>query len=186
MCPLSSVPFQALTAPVGLVICGVAPPPLGVSLPHACPWGLALIPRSSLRSRPHDRPHVSIAETFRSALAACGIPPTTPCGWSLLMAKHERWQSMRARVRFHRSQFSLVASVGRCVPPGCSAGQTGQCLWLPAPSPVPFWLQQLSLLRWVSVTMAPHTFACAAQRCLLNGIPGRGDQAPPCIPASDR
>src|SRR5499426_3233560 len=43
---------------------------------------------------------------------------------------------------------------------------------LPAPYPVPFWLQRVSLLRWVTLTMAHHTFACAVHRCLLGGIPG--------------
>jgi len=43
----------------------------------------------------------------------------------------------------------------------------GQWIRLPAPYPVPFWLQRLSLLRWVMVTMAQYTFACAAHRCLL-------------------
>src|SRR6516164_5618610 len=52
------------------------------------------------------------------------------------------------------------------------AVQTGQCGRLPAPYPVPFWLQRVSLLRWFAFTMAQHTFACATHRCLLDGIPG--------------
>src|ERR671936_2491764 len=52
------------------------------------------------------------------------------------------------------------------------AVQAGQWIRLPAPYPVPFWLQRVSLLRWVMVTMAHHTFACAVHRCLLDGIPG--------------
>jgi hypothetical protein len=52
------------------------------------------------------------------------------------------------------------------------AVQTGQYRRLPAPSPVPFWLQRVSLLRWFAFTMAVHTFAYAAPRCLLDGIPG--------------
>src|SRR4029450_7454380 len=47
-----------------------------------------------------------------------------------------------------------------------------QWIRLPAPYPVPFWLQRVSLLRWVTLTMAHHTFACAVHRCLLDGIPG--------------
>src|SRR5262249_23724814 len=47
-----------------------------------------------------------------------------------------------------------------------------QWMRLPAPYPVPFWLQRVSLLRWVTLTMAHHTFACAVHRCLLDGIPG--------------
>ena len=52
------------------------------------------------------------------------------------------------------------------------AVQAGQWIRLPAPYPVPFWLQRLSLLRWVMITMARHTFAYAARRYLLDGIPG--------------
>src|SRR5262244_4502008 len=35
-----------------------------------------------------------------------------------------------------------------------------------------FWLQRVSLLRWFAFTMAQCTFACAARRCLRDGIPG--------------
>ena len=35
-----------------------------------------------------------------------------------------------------------------------------------------FWLQRVSLLRWFAFTMAQRTFAYAAPRCLLDGIPG--------------
>src|SRR5215510_4941190 len=52
------------------------------------------------------------------------------------------------------------------------AVRTGQCGRLPAPYPVPFWLQCVSLLRWFAFTMAQHTFAGATPRCLLDGIPG--------------
>ena len=67
---------------------------------------------------------------------------------------------------FHRRIRRAVLSTGSM------AVQTGQWFRLPAPSPVPCWLQRLSLLRWVEVTMAHHTFAGATHRCLLNGIPG--------------
>src|SRR4030095_3899925 len=36
---------------------------------------------------------------------------------------------------------------------------------------MPFWLQRFSLLRWVVLTMAHHTVAYPAHRCLLDGIP---------------
>jgi hypothetical protein len=66
-----------------------------------------------------------------------------------------------------------IARIRRAVlSTGSMAVQAGQWFRLPAPSPVPFWLQRLSLLRWVEVTMAHHTFAGATRRCLLNGIPG--------------
>jgi hypothetical protein len=81
--------------------------------------GLALIQRSSLRSPPHDRPHVSLSEAFLSAFASCGILPDTPYGWHLLTT------SVRARIGLLRSQFPLFASVGRCFPPGFSAVHTG-------------------------------------------------------------
>src|SRR5262249_24943134 len=42
---------------------------------------------------------------------------------------------------------------------------------LPAPYPVPLWLQRVSLLRWYAFTMALYTFAYAAPRCLRDGIP---------------
>ena len=35
-----------------------------------------------------------------------------------------------------------------------------------------FWLQRLSLLRWFTITMAQHVFACAAHRFLLDGLSG--------------
>ena len=35
-----------------------------------------------------------------------------------------------------------------------------------------FWLQRLSLLRWFTITMAQHVFACATHRSLLDGISG--------------
>src|SRR5262245_53904488 len=41
--------------------------------------GLALLQRYSLRSRAHDRPHVSLSEALLSAFASCGIPHDTPC-----------------------------------------------------------------------------------------------------------
>jgi hypothetical protein len=55
-----------------------------------------------------------------------------------------------------------LASLGRCSPPGLSAVHTGQYRGLPAPYPVPFWLQRVSLLRWLAFTMAqPHLrFRC--------------------------
>src|SRR5919109_2174183 len=91
------------------------------------------------------------------------------CGWYLLC---EGTGLTKSHWRLLRSQFPWLASVGRCSPPGFSAVQTGQYRRLPAPYPVPFWLQRVSLLRWFAFTMAQCTFACAAHRCLLDGIPG--------------
>jgi hypothetical protein len=55
---------------------------------------------------------------------------------------------------------------------GCLAVHTGQWVRLLAPSPVPLGRQRLSLLRWVMIPMARHTFAGAAPRYLLDGMPG--------------
>ena len=91
------------------------------------------------------------------------------CGWYLLC---EGTSLTEDHWRLLRSQFPWLASVGRCSPPGFSAVHTGQYRRLPAPYPVPFWLQRLSLLRWLAFTVAHRTFAYAAHRCLLDGIPG--------------
>jgi len=74
--------------------------------------------------------------------------------------------------RLLRSQFPWLTSLGRCSPPGLSAVQTGQYGGMPAPYPVPFGSSASascagSLSRWLN-----HTFAYAAHRCLLDGIPG--------------
>ena len=74
--------------------------------------------------------------------------------------------------RGRRSQGPWFTSLGRCSPPGLSAGQTGQSRGLPAPSPVPFGSSASascagSRSRWLN-----HTFAYAARRCLRDGIPG--------------
>jgi hypothetical protein len=122
---------------------------------------------------------VTPPDHFHITVRTSAYPRRYPRLW-LLAGSHptrhavgtSSWPSMRARVRFLRSQLPLLASVGRCAPPGFSAVHTGQCGRLPAPYPVPFWLQRVSLLRWVSFTMAHHTFACAAHRCVLDGIPG--------------
>ena len=166
MCLLSSVPFRLHTPPVGLVICGLAPHPHRASLPHTSAWVLALMQRYSLRSLTHYRPHVSISETLLSALASCGIPPDTPCGWHLLMSQHESTGQVTpfpvsiARILRAVLSTGFLGSAHRSVPP--AAGALSLALWL----------QRFSLLRWLYVTMAPHTFACAAHRCLRDGIPG--------------
>jgi hypothetical protein len=93
------------------------------------------------------------------------------CGWHLLREGTGLTEGSWGGVL--RSQFPLLASGGRCFPPGvCVAVHTGPSFWLPAPSPMPFWLQRVSLLRWVNLTMALHIFACAAHRCLRDGMPG--------------
>jgi hypothetical protein len=83
-CPLAKALIQCTTSPGELVICGLAPPPSGASLPRADARVLALLQRDSLRSPPPHRPHVSISEVLPSALASCGILSDTPSGWHLL------------------------------------------------------------------------------------------------------
>ncbi len=74
--------------------------------------------------------------------------------------------------RLLRSQCPWLTSLGRCSPPGLVAVQTGQYRGMPVPYPVPFGSSASascagSRSRWLN-----HTFACAAHRCLLDGIPG--------------
>src|SRR5437016_463780 len=150
---LSEVPVATGTRPVKkipveLVIRGLAPSRCWASLPHATAWVLAHVQRYYPRSPPPHRPHVSVSEALPSALASCGILADTPCGWYLLTPMCERM------CRITPFPVSMVASVGRCSPPGFVAVQTGQYRRLPAPYPMPFWLQRVSLLRWFAFTMA--------------------------------
>ena len=77
----------------------------------------------------------------------------------------------RVRIRLRRSQLPCFASVGRCFPPGFCGSADRSVGSAAGALSCAFWLQRLSLLRWVMVTMAPYTFACAAHRCLRDGIP---------------
>ena len=47
---------------------------------------------------------------------------------------------------------------------------TGQYRRLPAPYPVPFWLQRVSLLRWLAFTMTQCTLGVALK---LTHLPGQ-------------
>ena len=90
-------------------------------------------------------------------------------GWRL---RCQGTSSTKGCWRFLRSQFPWLTSLGRCSPPGLSAVQTGQYRGMPAPYPMPFGSSASascagSRSRWLN-----HTFACAAHRCLLDGIPG--------------
>jgi hypothetical protein len=147
-CPLAKAFIQCTTSPGELVICGLAPPPDGASLPHADARVLALIQRDSHRSLTPHRPHVSISEVLPSAFASCGIPPDTPSGWHLLPFNG------RARIRLCRSQLPCFASVGRCFPPGFCGSACRSVGSAAGALSCAFWLQRLSLLRWVMVTMA--------------------------------
>jgi hypothetical protein len=66
----------------------------------------------------------------------------------------------------------MVASVGRCSPPGFSGSAHRSVSKAAGALSCAFWLQRVSLLRWFAFTMAQRTFAYAAPRCLLDGIPG--------------
>jgi hypothetical protein len=134
--------------------------------PSRLAWVLALLQRYSPRSLLHDRPHVSISEALPSAFASCGIPPGTPCGWHLLMSQHESPCRVTPfpvpMVCIRRAVLStgFLGSADRSVSKAAGAISCA------------FWLQRISLLRWFAFTMAYHTFACAAHRCVLDGIPG--------------
>ena len=90
---LSHVPVVISTLPVVRATswaCDLgfgASPSWGIA-PSRYRVGLALLQHYSLRSRTHDRPHVSISEALPSALASCGILSDTPFGWHLLTS-HE-------------------------------------------------------------------------------------------------
>ena len=90
---LSHVPVVISTLPVVRTTgwaCDLgfgASPSWGIA-PSRYRVGLALLQPYSLRSPPHDRPHVSISEALPSALASCGILSDTPSGWHLLTS-HE-------------------------------------------------------------------------------------------------
>ena len=56
-------------------------------------------------------------------------------GWYLL---REVTHPTESQGRLLRSPFSLLATLGRCSPPGLSAVHAGQSLSLPAPYPLPF------------------------------------------------
>ena len=140
MCPLSSAPFRLHIPPVGLVICGLTPSPRGVSLPHATAWVLALLQRYSLRSRAHDRPHVSLSEALLSAFASCGIPPDTPCGWHLLPSRRESTYRVTPFpvpiVRIRRTVLS-TGFLWQCMPvSGFGCRRPILCLLAPACQPL--------------------------------------------------
>jgi hypothetical protein len=87
-------------------------------------------------------------------------------------------------MRLPRSQLPWLASVGRCSPPGFSAVHAGQCRRLPAPYPVPLGSSASASCAGCRSPWLNHTFACAAQRCLRDGIPGvrlPGSAVYPCF-----
>ncbi len=79
---------------------------------------------------------------------------------------------MRARVALLRSQLPLLASLGRCFPPGLLAVQTGQYWRLPVPYPVPFGSSASASCAGQCSRWLNHTFTFVAHRCLRDGIPG--------------
>src|SRR4029450_4705068 len=75
---LSHVPVVVSTLPVVRTTgraghLGVGASPTWGIAPSRYRVGLALLQPYSLRSRTHDRPHVSLSEALPSALASCGI-----------------------------------------------------------------------------------------------------------------
>src|SRR4029453_17294111 len=127
---------------------------------------------------PH-RPHVSISEVFPSALASCGIPPHTPCGWHLLTTTRERTCRVTPfpvlMVRIRRAVFSTgflwqcrpVSGFGCRRPILCPFGSSASA------SCAGSWS------RWLyTPSLALPVDACST------GYPDGGFQAPPFIPAS--
>jgi hypothetical protein len=67
------------------------------------------------------------------------------------------WSAAVTGCALLRSQFPLFASLGRCSPPGVCGSAGRSVLTAAGALSCAFWLQCLSLLRWVKVTMAqPH------------------------------
>ena len=118
-CPLAKAFIQCTTSPGELVICGLAPPPDGASLPRADARVLALLQRDSLRSLTPHRPHVGLSEVLPSAFASCGIPPDTPSGWHLLpLPRESTYQVIPfpvASLRIRRAVFS-TGFLWQCIP----------------------------------------------------------------------
>jgi hypothetical protein len=133
---LSDAPFvmrhlsSCCKQPSRLMICRFAPLPCGTSLPHAAARVLALLQRYSLRSPAHHRPHVSISEALPSALASCGIPPDTACGWHLLMKHESPYQVTPFPVPMVRIRRAVLST-------GFLGSAYRSDFRLPAPYPVP-------------------------------------------------
>ncbi len=90
-------------------------------------------------------------------------------GWHLLCGVTDLTEGQRGLLR---SQLPLLASLGRCFPPGLSAVQTGQYRRLPVPYPVPFGSSASASCAGQCSRWLNHTFTFAAHRCLRDGIPG--------------
>jgi hypothetical protein len=150
------------------------PFPCGISLPHAKARVLALMQHYCDRPLTPHRPHVSLSEVLPPAFASCGIPHDTPCGWHLLMLTHEstcRVTRFPAPIdRILRTVLS-TGFLWQCMPvSGFGCRRSILCHFL-APAPQPLALvhgHDGSIQGWPS----DATFAFAAHRCLLDGIPG--------------
>ena len=130
-CPLAKALIQCTRAPGELVICGLAPPPDGASLPRANARVLALLQRDSLRSLPPHRPHVSLSEVLpRPSLLAGSHPTRHTVGTSSCL--HERTCQVTLfpvpMVRIRRAVLST----------GFRGSAYRSDFRLPAPYPVPF------------------------------------------------
>jgi hypothetical protein len=112
------------------------------------------------------RPDVSISRALPLALASSGI----------LLPNRMRWVPALAGDRLPRERLGVIPFP---VVIGCIRRAVFSTGFLDSANrslvsdagvvSCAFWLQRLSLLRWVIVTMAHHTFACATPQCLLNG-----------------
>ncbi len=120
MCPLSSGICPAVVK-TAVEICNLTvrtSPLRGIAPSRQC-VGLALVQSYCVRLLAHHRPHVSISEALPSALASCGIPPDTPCGWHLLTTTRESTCQV----------ISFPGSIGRTLRVTLSTGFHGGAYW---------------------------------------------------------
>ena len=123
--PLPLLPRPGVPGPLqGRTRCGGASP-----LTQGFPWQET----GPTSASPGHAPWPWLLRTSSSPAAA---------GWPL---RREGTGLTEGHGRVRRSPFPWLASGGRCAPPGCSAVRTGQSRRLPAPYPVPLWLQRVRL-----------------------------------------
>ena len=115
------------------------------------------------------RPDVSLSWVLLQAFASSGI----------LLSSSIRLAPTPSRDLLHRGLLEVtpfpvsMAHILRAVLSTGFVGSADRSVWRDAGAlSCAFWLQRVSLLRWFAFTMALHTFADAAHRCLRDGIPG--------------
>ena len=150
--PLDFLPWTALPGHRQGRALGLGPVPLTQGSPLQNPGPPSAYPGYS--SRP-------------VRLRASGSPAAS--GWRLL---RRGTFSTEGCWRVRRSPLPWLPSCGRCSPPGLLAVQTGQEGGMPAPDPGPLGSSASASCAGSRSRWLKHTCADAAQRCLLDGIPG--------------